>query len=59
MVRDSQVMNESAQVLGESLPLSEQSITQLEKVVFRLYSDDQCKLVNDLCYKMFCESKNV
>ena len=53
MVRDSQVMNESAQVLGESLPLSEQSITKLEEVVCRLYSDNQCKLVNDLRYKMF------
>ena len=59
MVRDSQVMNESAQVLGESLPLSEQSITKLEEVVCRLYSDNQCKLINDLRYKMFCKSKNV
>ena len=40
MIRDSQVMNESVQVLGESLPLSEQSITKLEEVVCRLYSDN-------------------
>ena len=59
MIRDSQVMNESVQVLGESLPLSEQSITKLEEVVCRLYSDNQCKLVNDLRYKMFCRGKNV
>ena len=59
MVRDSQVMNESVQVLGESLPLSELSITKLEEVVCRLYNDNQCKLVNDLRYKMFCKGKNV
>ena len=59
MVRDSQVMSESVQVLGESLPLSKQSITKLEVVVCRLYNDNQCKLVNDLRYKMFCKGKNV
>ena len=59
MVRDSQVMNESVQVLGESLPLSELSIIKLEEVVCRLYNDNQCKLVNDLRYKMFCKGKNV
>ena len=52
-------MNESVQVLGESLPLSELSITKLEGVVCRLYNDNQCKLVNDLRYKMFCKGKNV
>ena len=40
MVRDSQVMSESVQVLGESLPLSKQSITKLEVVVCRLYNDN-------------------
>ena len=59
MVRDRQVMNESVQVLGEGLPLSEQSITKLEEVVCRLHSDNLCKLVNDLCYKKFCKGKNV
>ena len=59
MVRDSQIMSESVQVLGESLPQSKQSITKLEEVVCRLYNDNQCKLVNDLRYKMFCKGKNV
>ena len=59
MVRDSQVKNESVQVLGESLPLSELSIIKLEEVVCRLYNDNQCKLVNDQRYKMFCKGKNV
>lgn len=59
MVRDSQVMNESVQVLGESLPQSKLSITKLEEVVWRLYNDNQWKLVNDLRYKMFCKGKNV
>ena len=48
-----EVMNESVQVLGENLPLSELSIIKLEEVVCRLYNDNQCKLVNDLRYKMF------
>ena len=59
MVRASQVMNESVQVLGEGLPLNELSIIKLEEVVCRLYNDNQCKLVNDLRYKMFCKGKNV
>ena len=59
MVRDSQVIHESVQVLGENLPLSELSIIKLEEVVCRLYNDNQCKLVNDLRYKMFCKGKNV
>lgn len=46
MVRcESQFMSESVDVLGESLPLREQSITKLEEVVCRLYNGDQCKLV--------------
>ena len=46
MVRcESQFMSESVGVLGESLPLREQSITKLEEEVCRLYNDDQCKLV--------------
>ena len=35
MVKDSQFMSESVHVLGESLPLSEQSMTKLEKLVCR------------------------
>ena len=59
IVRDSQVTSVCVQVLGESLPLSEQSITKLEEVVCRVYNDNQCKLVNDLRYKIFCKGKNV
>ena len=59
IVRDSQVTSDSVQVLGKSLPLSEQSITKLEEVVCRVYNDNQCKLVNDLRYKIFCKGKNV
>ncbi len=59
MVRDSQVMSDSVQVLGESLPMSGQSITRLQEVVCILYNDKRCKLVNDLRYTMFCKGKNV
>ena len=56
-VRDSPVMKESVQVLGDSLPLSELSITKLEEVVCKLYNGNQYKLVNDLRYKLFYKGK--
>ncbi|KAL9976750.1 hypothetical protein ACROYT_G014079 [Oculina patagonica] len=34
IVRECQIMNDSVQVLGESLPLSEKSITGLQKLVY-------------------------
>ncbi|KAL9976836.1 hypothetical protein ACROYT_G014171 [Oculina patagonica] len=58
-VRDSQVMSDNVQVIGESLTISGQSITRLQEVVCMLYNDNRCKLVNDLGYKMFCKGKNV
>ncbi|KAL9975996.1 hypothetical protein ACROYT_G013225 [Oculina patagonica] len=58
-VRDSQGMTDSAQVIGENLTMSGQSITRLQEVVCMLYNDTRCKLVNDLRNKMFCKGKNV
>ncbi|KAL9982565.1 hypothetical protein ACROYT_G004624 [Oculina patagonica] len=59
MDRDSQVKSDSVQVIGESLTMSGQSITRLQEVVYMLYNDNRCKLVNDLRYKMFYKGKNV
>ena len=59
MVRDSQIINESVQVLGESLPLSELSITQLEEVIthklrLETWQNNACckTLINDLTFRM-------
>lgn len=46
------------QIARETIPLGEQDIIKLEKVVCKLYNEHQCDRVDELCYKMFCTGNN-